>query len=29
MLIDASKSIMDPNRNAFMRLPKTIRFNGH
>lgn len=26
MLIDASKAIMDPNRNAFMRLPKTVRF---
>jgi len=26
MLIEASKAIMDPNRNAFMRLPKTVRF---
>lgn len=26
MLIAASKAIMDPNRNAFMRLPKTVRF---
>ena len=26
MLITASKAIMDPDRNAFMRLPKTVRF---
>ena len=25
-MIAASKAIMDPNRNAFMRLPKTVRF---
>jgi hypothetical protein len=26
MLITASKAIMDPDKNAFMRLPKTVRF---
>jgi len=26
MLIAASKAIMDPNRNAFMSLPKAVRF---
>ena len=26
MLITASKAIMDPDRNALMRLPKTVRF---
>lgn len=26
MLIAASKAIMDPNRNAFMRLPNTVRY---
>ena len=26
MLITASKAIMDPDKNAFVRLPKTIRF---
>jgi len=26
MLIADSKAIMDPNRNAFVRLPKTVRF---
>ena len=26
MLITASKAIMDPDKNALMRLPKTVRF---
>jgi hypothetical protein len=26
MLITASRAIMDPDRNALMRLPKTVRF---
>ena len=26
MLITASKAIMDPDKNAFVRLPKTVRF---
>jgi hypothetical protein len=26
MLIAASKAIMDPSKNALMRLPKTVRF---
>jgi len=26
MVIATLKAIMDPNKNAFMRLPKTVRF---
>ena len=26
MLITAAKAIMDPDKNAFMRLPNTVRF---